>query len=272
MQQLVGSPPSVGTLTNWTCVAASSRQSIYVFSCRALLADQRLPLPLKMISRLVVRIPSRTDPCPSGRRIHGLFWWHIGILTPMLLNVDVTMVCCLDYSCGNLLQQVATFPAEPLSQVWFCAMLHVLWRPHSAGYEIQLWISPRVFLQSPDITWQPIFQGEAPSYGTRRWFLGPAALCQPTHPPGTVTFWVRDCLIHKVDGFLAEAYKRQSLSPGVTPFGCLNFLGQGCWGKVAFRPRGIADLQAGPLSSDGGPRQSAADSRHWNLHGTMICN
>jgi len=59
------------------------------------------------------------------------------------------------------------------------------------------------------------------------------SVSQVAHP-GHVTFWVRDRLIHKVEGLLSEAYQRSSLPPGVAAklYGCLNFLGHGCWGKV----------------------------------------
>ena len=51
---------------------------------------------------------------------------------------------------------------------------------------------------------------------------------------GGTTFWVRDRLLHKVEGFLNESLRRQTLTPGVASklYGCLTFLGHGCWGKV----------------------------------------
>lgn len=65
-------------------------------------------------------------------------------------------------------------------------------------------------------------------------FLGLWHSVSQTMHSGHVTFWVRDRLVQKVEGFLAEAHHRHSLPPGIAAklYGCLNFLGHGCWAKV----------------------------------------
>ena len=76
------------------------------------------------------------------------------------------------------------------------------------------------------------------------------SVSQAAHP-GHVSFWVRDRLIHKVRDYMAEAFQRQSLSPGVAAklYGCLNFLGHGCWGKVG--RSGLLALQERQTSKQG---------------------
>ena len=79
------------------------------------------------------------------------------------------------------------------------------------------------------------------AYGT----LSVRHLIQATFP------WVRDRLIHKVRDYMTEALQRQSLPPGIAAklYGCLNFLGHGCWGKVG--RSGLLALQERQTSKQG---------------------
>ena len=76
------------------------------------------------------------------------------------------------------------------------------------------------------------------------------SVSQAAHP-GHVSFWVRDRLIHKVRDYMAEAFQRQSLPPGIAAklYGCLNFLGHGCCGKVG--RSGLLALQERQTSKQG---------------------
>ena len=81
-------------------------------------------------------------------------------------------------------------------------------------------------------------------------FLGLCHNVGDCHTQQGVTFWVRDRLLIKVNGYISDALQSGTLRPGVASklFGCLTFLAQGCWGKVG--RSGLQPLQDRQYSMD----------------------
>ena len=81
-------------------------------------------------------------------------------------------------------------------------------------------------------------------------FLGLCHNVGDCHTQQGVTFWVRDRLLVKVNGYISDALHSGTLRPGVASklFGCLTFLAQGCWGKVG--RSGLQPLQDRQYSMD----------------------
>ena len=81
-------------------------------------------------------------------------------------------------------------------------------------------------------------------------FLGLCHNVGDCHNQQGVTFWVRDRLLVKVNGYISDALQSGTLRPGVASklFGCLTFLAQGCWGKVG--RSGLQPLQDRQYSMD----------------------
>eukprot|EP00438_Fugacium_kawagutii_P032679 Skav221340 [mRNA] locus=scaffold1845:52003:52989:+ [translate_table: standard] len=66
---------------------------------------------------------------------------------------------------------------------------------------------------------------------------------------GVIQLWPRDRLLEKISGLIAEAKTRQQLTPGEASklYGCLTFLDQGAFGRVA--RAGLNDLKDRQYSS-----------------------
>ena len=66
-------------------------------------------------------------------------------------------------------------------------------------------------------------------------FLGLVHDLSKVRSIASISLWIRDRLISKIDGMLTAAERTQNLTPGQASklYGCLTFLDQGAFGRIA---------------------------------------